>query len=163
MSQNEIDLTLEKIDGEMALLHRKRARVRAQWAFVSHAKPSQEVLTEILRLSACRLNLREPQLYSIASPTWFYLFSLEERNLVCSIPLDYVPSGTDPVPPLIVALMFSNAGDSCASVEVNLNKISHESLLLIFQHHWVQIRALRLHAPRMGSIGILFFPAHRMA
>ena len=52
--------------------------------------------------------------------------------------------GRDPVPPLIVALMFSNAGDGCVSVEVNLNKISHESLLLIFQHHRVQIRALRI-------------------
>jgi len=51
--------------------------------------------------------------------------------------------GRDPVP-LIVALMFSNAGDGCVSVEVNLNKISHESLLLIFQHHRMQIRALRI-------------------
>ena len=98
MSQNEIDLTLEKIDGEMALLHRKRARVRGKLNehFSATRNLSQEVLTEIFRFSACRLNLREPQLYSIASPTWFYLFSLEEHNLVCSIPLDYVLSGTRP-------------------------------------------------------------------
>ena len=40
--------------------------------------------------------------------------------------------------------MFSNAGSCCISVEVDLTKIPHENLLLIFQHRRAQIRALRI-------------------
>jgi len=48
-------------------------------------------------------------------------------------------------PPFIVALVFSNARRGCVSVEVDLNKLPHESMLLIFQRHRAQIRALRVY------------------
>ena len=71
-----------------------------------------------------------------------YLFSLEKHNLVCSIWITYL-LGRD-LTPLLIALVFSNAGSGYISVEVNLNKIPHESLLLIFQRHRAQIRAFRI-------------------
>ena len=154
MSQNEIDLTieaLEKIDGEMALLHQKCTCVRGKLNEHLSATRNlpQEVLTEISRLSACRLNLREPQLYSIKIQMLLRLGSIcsNWRSIIWSASSLWTTcllEQDDPIPPLIVALVFSNAGSCRVSVEVNLDKIPHESLLLIFQHHRAQIRALRI-------------------
>jgi len=81
MIQNAIDLVLEAseiIDREIVLLHQKRARVRGE--LNEHLSATRnlfpEVLTEIFWLSACRLNLREPQLYSIKIQMLFKLGSI---------------------------------------------------------------------------------------
>ena len=142
MIQNEIDLTIkasEKIDREIARLHQKRARVRGKLnEYLSAARNlPQEVLTEIFRLSACRLNLREPQLYSIKIQMLLRLGSIcsNWRSIIWSASSLWTTcllEQDDPVPPLIVALVFSNAGSGCVSIEVDLNKMPHESLLLIF-------------------------------
>ena len=154
MIQNEIDLAIEasgKIDREIALLHQKRARVRGE--LNEHLSATRnlppKVLTEIFWLSACRLNLREPQLYSIKIQMLLRLGSVcsHWRSIIWSAPSLWTTcllEQDNPVPPLIVALMFSNAGNCCVSIKVNLRKIPDESLLLIFQHHRAQIRALRI-------------------
>ena len=41
--------------------------------------------------------------------------------------------------------MFSNAGRGCVSIEVDLDKLPHESMQLIFQHHCAQIWTLRVY------------------
>ena len=138
MIQNEIDLAIEaseKIDSQIALLHQKRARVHGE--LNEHLSATRnlppEVLTEIFRLSACRLNLRKPQLYSIKIQMLLRLGSIcsHWRSIIWSAPSLWTTcllERDDPVPPLIVALMFSNC---CVSVEVDLRKIPDESLLLI--------------------------------
>jgi len=78
---------IEKIDGEIALLHQKHARLRGKLneRLSATRNLSPEVLTEIFWLSAWRLNFRKPQLSSIklnASQTWLCLYALEEHNLV---------------------------------------------------------------------------------
>ena len=155
MSQNEIDLTieaLEKINEEMALLHQKRARFRGK--LNEHLSATRnlppEVLTEIFWLSACNLDLREPQLYSIEIRMLLRLGSIcsHWRRVAWTAPFLWTTcllEQNNPVPPFIVALVFSNAGRGCVSVEVNLSKLPHESMLLIFQYHRARIRVLRVY------------------
>ena len=152
MSQNEIHLFIEaseKIDAEMALLHQKRVHIRGK--LNEHLSATRnlppEVLTEIFRLSAYKLNLREPHLYSIKTQMLVRLGSIcsHWRSIIWSAPSLWTTCLLGRVPtPLLIALVFSNAGIGCVSVEVDLDKIPHESLLLIFQRHRAQIRALRI-------------------
>ena len=136
----------------MALLHQKRARFRGELNEYLSATRSlpPEVLTEIFRLSACNLDSREPQLYSVKIWMLLRLGSIcsHWRRIVwsaaflwttCLLEQDYL------APPFIVALVFSNAGRGCVSVEVDLDNLPHESMLLIFQRHRAQIRALRVY------------------
>ena len=162
MSQNETDLIIEaseKIDEEIDLLHQKRARLRGK--LNEHLSATRnlppEVLTEIFRLSACRLNPREPQLYSIKIHMLLRLGSIcsHWRSIIWSAPSLWTTcllEQDDPIPPLIVALVFSNAGSGCVSIEVNLDDIPHESMLLIFQRHRARIRALRIQLSCVDSM-----------
>jgi len=142
----------------MALLYQKRARVRGK--LNEHLSATRnlppEVLTEIFRLSACNLDLREPQLYSTEIRMLLRLGSTCSywRRIVWSAPFLWTTcllEQDNPVPPFIVALVFSNAGRRCVSVEVDLNELPRESMLLIFQRHRARIGALRVYLSYNGS------------
>jgi len=152
-TKSTIPEALEKINEEMALLHQKRAHVRGK--LNEHLSATRnlppEVLTEIFRLSACNLDLREPQLYSIEIRMLLRLGSIQFSSLhrrarvfQCKKRMCFCWSGLKQLTSRKHATHFSTS--PCADSSL-------QSLSILWWHpvQW------------MGSSGTPFFRAHRMA